>query len=226
MRSNYCFIQRYSIRIFFTCYISPNHSKNLVTLYKIDAAILHCSESFMLAFIVTPKYFSITVFLRIVPPISQFMPAVSGPVCRHLHFRKLNNICHFSDHLTNLSMSSCNICLSTISLVFLKRLVSSAHFNILLVTPSSKSLMYILTTNLAAVVCVCAKFDQFLPARSYFESIRPENFVRIAKFPYAAFGPLFAFHCPLFFTRNNDLECKSSRFAVVVRRSVADKQLA
>ena len=29
-----------------------------------------------------------------------------------------------------------------------------------------------------------------------------------------------------FFTRNNDLEWKSSRFAVVVRRSVADKQLA
>ena len=71
-----------------------------------------------------------------------------------------------------------------------------------------------LTTNLAAVVCVCvdvcqcAQFDQFLPARSYFESIRPENCVRIAKFLYAAFGPLFAFHCPLFFTRNNDLECK------------------
>ena len=67
-----------------------------------------------------------------------------------------------------------------------------------------------LTTNLAAVVCVdvcqCAKFDQFLPARSHFESKRSENFVRIAKFPYAAFGPLFAFHCPLFFTRNNDLE--------------------
>ena len=57
----------------------------------------------------------------------------------------------------------------------------------------------ILTTNLAAVVCVCAKFDQFLPARFYFESKRPENVVRIAKFPYAAFGPLFAFHCPLFF---------------------------
>ena len=93
-------------------------------------------------------------------------------------------------------------------------------------------LSVILTTNLAAVVCVCvdvcqcAKFDHFLPARSYFESIRPENFVRIAKFPYAAFGPLFAFHCPLFFTINNDLECKSSDFAVVVRRSVADKQLA
>ena len=67
--------------------------------------------------------------------------------------------------------------------------------------------MYIIsfTTNLAAVVCVCAKFDQFLALRSYFESIRPDNFVRIAKFPYAAFGPLFAFHRPLFFTRNNDL---------------------
>ena len=69
--------------------------------------------------------------------------------------------------------------------------------------------LIILTTNLAAVVCVCvcvcAKFDKFLAVRSYFESIRPENFVRIAKFPYAAFGPLFAFHCPLFFTRNNDL---------------------
>ena len=74
-------------------------------------------------------------------------------------------------------------------------------------------------------VCQCAKFDQFLPERSHFESKRPENFVRIAKFPYAAFGLLFAFHCPLFFTRNNDLECKSSRFAAVVRRSVADKQL-
>ena len=83
----------------------------------------------------------------------------------------------------------------------------------------------ILTTNLAACVCQCAKFDQFLPARSHFGSKRPENFVRIAKFPYAAFGPLFAFHCPLFFTRNNDLECKSSRFAAVDRRSVADKQL-
>ena len=62
-----------------------------------------------------------------------------------------------------------------------------------------------LTTNLAARVCVCAKCDPFLPLRSHFFFKRPENFVRIAKFPYAAFGPLFAFHCPLFFTRNNDL---------------------
>ena len=75
-------------------------------------------------------------------------------------------------------------------------------------------------------VCQCAKLDKFLPSRSHFESKRPEKKIRIAKFPYAAFGPLFAFQCPLFFTRNNDLEWESSRFAAVVRRSVADKQLA
>ena len=62
---------------------------------------------------------------------------------------------------------------------------------------------FISTTNLAA--CVSSKFDQFLPVRFYFVSKRPENFVRIAKFPYAAFGPLFAFHCPLFDTKNNNL---------------------
>ena len=94
----------------------------------------------------------------------------------------------------------------------------------------TSAMLVTLTTNLAAVVCVdvcqCAQFDQILPARSHFESKRPENCVRIAKFPYAAFGPLLAFHCPLFFTRNNDLEWKSSHFAAVVRRSVADKQLA
>ena len=58
-----------------------------------------------------------------------------------------------------------------------------------------------------------AKVDQFLPGRSHFDSKRPENFVRIATFPSATFGPLFAFHCPLFFTKNNNLEWKSSRFA-------------
>ena len=57
-------------------------------------------------------------------------------------------------------------------------------------------------------MCVCAKFDQFLPARSHFDSKRPENFVRIATFPSATFGSLFAFHCPFFFTKNNNLEWK------------------
>ena len=54
---------------------------------------------------------------------------------------------------------------------------------------------------------------------------RPKNVVRIAIFPSATFGPLFSFHCPLFVTKNNNLEWKSSRFAAVDRRSVADKQL-
>ena len=63
-------------------------------------------------------------------------------MCTHLHFPKLNNICHCSDHLTNLSMSSCSVCYSPISLVFLNSFVSCANFNILPVIPSSKFLMY------------------------------------------------------------------------------------
>ena len=86
--------------------------------------------------------FSFQILLRIVPPISYFMPDFPGPVCRHLHFPKLYNICHFSDHLTNLSMSSCKLRLSLISLVSMNGLVSSAHFNMLPVTPSSKSFMH------------------------------------------------------------------------------------
>ena len=64
-------------------------------------------------------------------------------VCRYLHFTKINNICHFVDHLNNVLMSSCNLCLSPISLVFL----NSCHLKIsifcLLPLPlESKSLMY------------------------------------------------------------------------------------
>ena len=72
-------------------------------------------------------------------------------------------------------------------------------------TARKKAQRLISTTNLAACVCVSSKFDKFLPVRFYFVSKRPENFVRKAKFPYAAFGPLFAFHCPLFVTKNNNL---------------------
>ena len=58
---------------------------------------------------------------------------------------------------------------------------------------------FISTTNLAACVCVCAKCDQFLPVRSHFDTKRPVHFFHIATFPSPTFGPLFAFHCPLFF---------------------------
>ena len=62
------------------------------TWIPLQATILHCSDTFMLVLIVTPKYFSFTVLLRIVPPISYFMSVFTGPVCRHLHFPKLKNI--------------------------------------------------------------------------------------------------------------------------------------
>ena len=43
-------------------------------------------------------------------------------------------------------------------------------------------------------VCVCAKFDQFLPVRSHFDTKRPVHFFHIATFQSATFGrPLFAF---------------------------------
>ena len=110
------------------------------TWLPLDAAILHSYETFMLAFIVNPKSFSFMGLLRIVPPTSYCMPVFPGTVCRHFHFAKLKNIFHFSNHLTNLSMSC--FCLSPISLVFLNSLESSANVNMLPVTPSSKSFMY------------------------------------------------------------------------------------
>ena len=76
------------------------------------------------------------------------------------------------------------------------------------------NLCYLIFSLLLILPRVCAKFDQFLPERSHFDSKRPENFVRIATFPSATFGAIFAFHCPLFFTKNNNLEWKSSRFAI------------
>ena len=89
-----------------------------------EAAILHCFDTFMLAFIVTPKSFSFTV-----PPIiwstgiSWFTPVFPCPACRHLHVSKLNNICHFSDRMIKLSMSSCSCCLSPFPLIFPKKLI-------------------------------------------------------------------------------------------------------
>ena len=61
----------------------------------------------------------------------------------------------------------------------------------------------ILTTKIDASVCLCSKFDQFLPVRSHFDTKRPVNSVRIATFQCANFGPLlFAFYCPLLFYEN------------------------
>ena len=61
-----------------------------------------------------------------------------------------------------------------------------------------------------------AKLDQFLPVRSHFDTKRPVNFFHIAAFPSPTFGPLFAIHSPLFFTKNNNLECRDVLKAVTV----------
>ena len=46
---------------------------------------------------------------------------------------------------------------------------------------------YIYTTIGEACVCVCAKFDQFLPVRPHFDTKRPVNFFHIATFPSPTF---------------------------------------
>ena len=75
---------------------------------------------------------------------------------------------------------------------------------------------FISTTNLATCVCVCAKFDQFLPVRSHFDTKRPVNCFHISTFPSPTFGPLFAFLCPFFYTKNNNLECRDVLKTVTV----------
>ena len=60
----------------------------------------------------------------------------------------------------------------------------------------------ILLKEMRVCVCVFAKLDQFLPVRSQFDSNQHVNSVRIATFQSANFGPLlFAFYCPLLFTK-------------------------
>ena len=65
---------------------------------------------------------------------------------------------------------------------------------------------------------MCATFDQFLPVRPHFDTKRPVNFFHIATFPSPTFGPLFAFHCPLFFTKNNNLHAAMFRKVTVTNQ--------
>ena len=76
------------------------------------AAIPHSSDTFMSALIVNPKSFSLKVVFSTVPPIVYCPSSFPCPVWRHLHFPKLNSICHFSEHSGNLLRSSCKCCLS------------------------------------------------------------------------------------------------------------------
>ena len=65
------------------------------------------------------------------------------PMCIHLDFPKLGNICFFSDHLTNLSKSSSKLYISVSLVTFLNTLVSSANLSTLLDMSPSKSHIHI-----------------------------------------------------------------------------------
>ena len=78
------------------------------------AASPHWSETVISALTITPNSFSFTLVLNIVLPIKYALLTLPCPMWMHLHLPKLNHICHFSDHLTNLVKSSCGvfICIS------------------------------------------------------------------------------------------------------------------
>ena len=111
--------------------------------FPFAAAIPHCSDTVTSALIVNRNSFSFQVVFSTVPPILYCASSFPCPVWRHLHFAKLNSICHFSDHSVNLLISSCKCCLFASLLIFLNTFVSSASFNTLLVMSSSKPLTYI-----------------------------------------------------------------------------------
>ena len=67
---------------------------------------------------------------------------------------------------------------------------------------------YFVNNEILCDVCV-----YFVPAS---HEISTTNFFHIATFPSPTFGPLCAFHCPLFFTKNNNLECRDVLKTVMV----------
>ena len=72
---------------------------------------------------------------------------------------------------------------------------------------SASHLIY--TTKEDAGVCVSVCKNGPISARTLsFRHQTSRKFFHIATFPSPTFGPLFAFHCPLFFTKNNNLECR------------------
>ena len=107
------------------------------------AASPHCSETVMSALTVTPTSFSFTLVPNIVLSIKYYLLTLPCPIWMHLHLPKLNYICHFSDHLTNLVRSSCKVSFSALVFTVLNTFVSSANLSTLLDKSSSKSFIYI-----------------------------------------------------------------------------------
>ena len=113
----------------------------------------------MSALNITPKSFSCVVLPNTASNILYSSSMFQCPLCIHLHFPKFNNICHFSDLLTNLSRSSCHLCLSVSLVTFLNTFVSSANLSTLLDMSSSKSFIYIYIYIYILVPCAGLEFD-------------------------------------------------------------------
>ena len=85
---------------------------------------------------------------NIVSPTKYSLFTFPCPMWMHLHFPKLNNICHFSDHMANLARSFHNVFLSASVFTVLNTFVSFANLRTLLDKSSSKSFMNIeINTN-------------------------------------------------------------------------------
>ena len=64
--------------------------------------------------------------------------------------------------------------------------------------------------------CIAESEIKVIHTYIHFDTKRPVHFFHIATFPSPTFGPLFAFHCPLFFTKINNLECRDVLKTVTV----------
>ena len=106
------------------------------------------------------------------PPIYIFLSVFLCPMCIHLYFPKFSSIYHCSDHLTNWSRSSCQLCLSVSFVTFLNTFVLSANFSTfstlntfvlsanlsnLLDMSSSKSFIYYIKNSIGPNTDPCGK---------------------------------------------------------------------
>ena len=102
----------------------------------------------------------------------------------------------FRHQTSRKKISHCNFPIPTFGPLF------SFHCPLFFTKNNNLECRDVLKTVTVMCVCVCANFDRFLPVRSQFDSNQHVNYVRIATFQSANFGPLlFAFYCPLFFTK-------------------------
>ena len=130
-----------TIQTFYPCAILKNLYWSPRTLLVSKVVNLHCrtkhSELILLLW-------TFEVFIKTVSCISYGSFPFARPIWRHLHLFWLNNICHLSDHWTNLFKYPCIVWHSCLVCTILKMLASStANLTMLLATLSSKSFIII-----------------------------------------------------------------------------------